>query len=111
MKSGKSGKPATLDKQLETRYKKKRTAIENFFESEIKSISLGAVIQDARKFRQLTQQALALKSETTKSYISRIENSASDIRFSTLMKIVHEGLGGKLNFVIEIKNLSFPKKK
>ncbi|HMS32930.1 MAG TPA: helix-turn-helix transcriptional regulator [Ignavibacteria bacterium] len=58
-------------------------------------------MQESRKFRQLTQHALALRSGTTKSYISRIENSGSDIRFSTLMKIINEGLGAKLNLSAE----------
>ena len=87
--------------QPETEYGNKKTGNKKVFESEIKSLSLGTVIQEARKFRQLTQQALAVKSGTTKSYISRIENSGSDIRFSTLMKIIHEGLGAKLNFSAE----------
>jgi len=104
LKNGKSGVPAGFSKNTGPVYKKKKQDLKNVFESEIKTLSLGTVIQEARKLRQLTQQALALKSETTKSYISRIENSGSDIRFSTLMKIVHEGLGAKLNFSIEIKN-------
>lgn len=31
------------------------------------------------------------------SYISRIENNASDIRLSILMRIIQKGLGGRLN--------------
>ena len=86
--------------------KKKKTGVKKVFESEIKSLSLGTVIQEARKFRQLTQQALAVRSGTTKSYISRIENSGSDIRFSTLMKIIHYGRGAKLNFTAGNKKAS-----
>jgi transcriptional regulator with XRE-family HTH domain len=44
------------------------------------------------------------KCGTKKSYISRIENEGSDIRLSTLMKIVEDGLGGRIEIV-------FPKKK
>lgn len=101
MKNGKSDIPAGFRKNSGPVYKKKKQGLKNVFEIEIKSLSLGTVIHDARKFRQLTQQALALKSETTKSYISRIENSGSDIRFSTLMKIINEGLGSKLVFSSE----------
>ena len=41
-------------------------------------------------------EELAKKCGTTKNYISRIENNASDIRLSTLMRIIREGLGGHL---------------
>ena len=50
----------------------------------------------------MTQKELALKVGTTKNYISRIENDASDIRLSTLMRIINEGLGGHLKLTLEI---------
>ena len=40
-------------------------------------------------------------SGTTKTYISRIENDASDIRLSALIRIIQEGLGGHLKLVVE----------
>ncbi len=49
----------------------------------------------------MTQEELALKCGTTKNYISRIENNASDIRLSTLMRIIREGLGGHLKVSLE----------
>jgi transcriptional regulator with XRE-family HTH domain len=45
---------------------------------------------------------LALKCGTNKSYISRIENNASDIRLSTLMRIIQVGLGGQLKLSLEL---------
>ena len=54
------------------------------------------MIQDLRKEHGMTQQQLAEKCGTTKTYISKIENNASDIRLSTLMRIVRQGLGGNL---------------
>ena len=50
----------------------------------------------------MTQEQLALKAGTTKNYISRIENNASDIRLSTLMRIIRDGLGGQLKLSMEI---------
>jgi HTH-type transcriptional regulator / antitoxin HipB len=50
----------------------------------------------------MTQKQLAEKVGTTKNYISRIENNASDIRLSTLMRIIREGLGGQLKLSVEI---------
>jgi transcriptional regulator with XRE-family HTH domain len=49
----------------------------------------------------MTQSELAEKAGTTKNYISRIENDASDIRLTTLMRIVREGLGGHLTLSLD----------
>ena len=54
------------------------------------------MLQEMRKERGMTQEQLALKCGTTKSYISKIENNTSDIRLSTLMRIIRLGLGGHL---------------
>ena len=72
------------------------------FEEEFETFKIGVLIQEARKQQNLTQEELALKSGTTKSYISRIENDASDIRLSTLMRIIREGLGGQLKLSVEM---------
>jgi transcriptional regulator with XRE-family HTH domain len=53
-----------------------------------------------REKQNLTQEQLAEKCGTTKSYTSRIENNASDIRLSTLMRIVQDGLGGHLKLLV-----------
>ncbi len=50
----------------------------------------------------MTQEQLAEKCGTTKNYISRIENDASDIRLSTLMRIVREGFGGQLKLSVNL---------
>ena len=48
------------------------------------------------------QEELAIKCGTNKSYISRIENNASDIRLSTIMKIIQTGLGGHLKLTLQL---------
>ena len=50
----------------------------------------------------MTQEQLAEKCGTTKTYISRIENDASDIRLSTLMRIVREDFGGHLKLSVNL---------
>jgi len=50
----------------------------------------------------LTQEELADKVGTTKNYISRIENNASDIRLSTRMRIIKDGLCGNLKLSLDI---------
>ena len=56
----------------------------------------------ARENSGLTQQELADKAGTTKSYISKIENNVKEARLSTLEKIVELGLGGKMEIQIKL---------
>lgn len=61
---------------------------------------IGLMIKQTRKELGLTQEQLALKSGTTKHYISRIENNKSGIELSTLIKIIEGGLGKRLQISI-----------
>lgn len=90
------------DDHLDKKYGKKGTAPRKKFQEEFETFRIGVLIQEARKDRNLTQQQLADKVGTTKSYISRIENNASDIRLSTLMRIIRDGLGGSLKLSLDI---------
>lgn len=72
------------------------------YEQGFETFKLGIILEEARKKKNLTQEQLALKCGTTKNYISRIENNASDIKLSTLMRIISNGLGGHLNLTVEI---------
>jgi transcriptional regulator with XRE-family HTH domain len=60
------------------------------------------MLQELRKEHGMTQEQLAEKCGTTKTYISRIENDASDIRLSTLMRIIREGFGRHLRLSVDI---------
>jgi HTH-type transcriptional regulator / antitoxin HipB len=95
----------TIDKNLtsfsdhlDQQYGKRGTDEREKFEQEFEAFRLGVMLQELRKEKGLTQEELAEKCGTTKSYISRIENDASDIRVSTLMRIIQEGLGYHLMF-------------
>ncbi|MBC7388910.1 MAG: helix-turn-helix transcriptional regulator [Opitutaceae bacterium] len=87
-----------LDKQ----YGKIGTATREEYEEGFEAFKLGAMLQELRKEQGLTQAQLAIKCGTTKTYISRIENNASDIRLSTLMRIIREGLGKHLKLSVDI---------
>ena len=89
-------KLTSFSAHLDEQYGKKGTSEREQYEEEFEAFKLGAMIQDLRKEQGLTQEQLAQKCGTTKTYISRIENNASDIRLSTLMRIVRQGLGGNL---------------
>jgi HTH-type transcriptional regulator/antitoxin HipB len=86
---------------LDAQYGKPGTASRDQYEEEFESFKLGVMIQELRKGQGLTQEQLAVKCGTTKTYISRIENNASDIRLSTLMRIIREGFGGHLRFSVD----------
>jgi len=94
----KSPKLTSLDDHIVAQYGKRGTKKREQFEAEFEAFKIGVMIQELRKTKGLTQEALALKCGTTKTYISRIENNASDIRLSTLIRIIQEGLDGSLKF-------------
>lgn len=87
---------------LDKKYGKKGTQNRNEYEMKSKAFRLGVMIREARKEAHLTQEQLAERANTKKSYISRIERDASDIRLSTLMRIIEQGLGGTINISINI---------
>lgn len=89
-------KLTSFSEHLDEQYGKKGTPNREQYEEEFEAFKLGAMIQELRKEQGLTQEQLAEKCGTTKTYISRIENNASDIRLSTLMRIIRQGLGGNL---------------
>jgi DNA-binding XRE family transcriptional regulator/predicted DNA-binding transcriptional regulator AlpA len=65
------------------------------------SLKIGQLIKEERLKSGLTQQDLALKSGTSRTYISRIENDRSDLEIATLRKIIETGLGRKLDISIK----------
>ena len=87
---------------LDTQYGKPGTEIRENYEEGFEAFKLGVMIQELRKGQGLTREQLAEKCGTTKTYISRIENNASDIRLSTLMRIIHQGLGGHLKLSVDL---------
>ncbi|MCF8428373.1 MAG: helix-turn-helix domain-containing protein [Bacteroidia bacterium] len=92
----------TLDQILDKKYGKKGQVKREQWEQEFEAFRLGVLLEEARTKLGMTQEELAEKCGTNKSYISRIENNSSDIRLSTLMKIIQQGLGGHLKLTLEI---------
>ncbi|MFW5850680.1 MAG: helix-turn-helix domain-containing protein [Bacteroidota bacterium] len=77
---------------------KSRTELDDGYEN----FKLGTLLHEARIEKGLTQEELAIKVGTTKSYISKIENNIKEVRLSTLQKIVQLGLGGHLDLSIKL---------
>lgn len=92
----------TLEEFKEENYGKRGTKKREELEAGYPYFKIGALLHEARLEKGLTQEDLAAKVGTTKSYISKIENNVKEVRFSTLQKIVEQGLDGHLEFSIKL---------
>jgi len=70
------------------------------YEANSLAFRLGVMLKEARQEARITQEELAMKTGTKKSYISRIERGKSDIQVSTYHKLIEIGLGKNLNITI-----------
>ena len=86
---------------LDEQYGKRGNPVREQYEQGFETFKLGVMIQELRKKEGLTQVELAQKCRTTPKYIARIENNASDIRLSTLLRIFTQGLGRPLKLSVE----------
>ena len=92
----------TLEEFKEKNYGKIGTKERDELETGYENFKIGALIQDTRLEMGMTQEQLAQKVGTSKSYISKIENNIKEARISTLQKIVELGFGGQLELNIKI---------
>lgn len=92
----------TLEEFKEKYYGRRGTVKRDKLEAGYDSFKIGVLIQEARLEKGLTQEQLAEKCGTTKSYISKIENDIKEVRLSTLQKIVELGFGGTLQLSIKL---------
>ncbi len=99
MKKGNNNLTSFAD-HLDEQYGKRGSKDREEFEEGFEAFKIGVMLQELRKEQGMTQEQLAKKCGTTKTYISRIENNASDIRLSTLMRIVRQGFGKHLKLSI-----------
>ena len=91
----------TFDDLLDAEYGPIGTPARTDFEAKAEAFRTGEMLKEARRTAKLTQQQLADRTGTKKSYISRIENGRSDINLATLRRIVQAGLGRTLRLHIE----------
>jgi ribosome-binding protein aMBF1 (putative translation factor) len=92
----------TLDEFKDKHYGKTGTVKRDKFEEGYENFKVGAMILEARLEKGMTQEQLANKVGTTKSYISKIENNIKEVRLSTLQKIIELGFGGHLELSIKL---------
>ena len=84
----KSSSITTFDEHLEKRYGKFGEEGRMTFEAKARAFAIGELIKEERRLSKMTQEKLAIKTGTKKSFISRIENGKSDIQLSTLFRIL-----------------------
>lgn len=84
---------------IEEDYGKVGTPIRDKFEMDCDAFILGEKLKAERQKAGLTQQQLADRIGTKKSYISRVENGHTDIQLSTLYKLF-QGVGRKLSVAV-----------
>ena len=89
----------TFDEILEIQYGPESSAERNEFDRDAEAFILAERLKEERKKAGLTQDELARRIGTKKTYISRIENGKSDVQLSTLFKIF-QGLGKRVNITI-----------
>ncbi len=99
-KKNKMNNVTNFEELLTNKYGKKGTPARDKYESESLAFRLGVMLKEARKEAKITQEELARKTGTKKSYISRIERGKSDIQLSTYQKLIEIGLGKHLKISI-----------
>lgn len=86
----------TFDELIEKEHGKIGTDSRNEYEESATLFIVSEMLKEARKESQMTQEQLAIKAGTQKSYISRIENARGNIQLSTLIRIFEKGLNKKV---------------
>ena len=90
---------SNLDELLNVEYGLPGTPARDEFDKETETFCLAQTLKEERMKAGLTQEELALRIGTKKTYISRLENGKSDVQLNTLFRIF-EGLGKKVSVTI-----------
>ena len=92
-------KSKNFDELLDAKYGEIGVEKRDAFEEKAQYFVISEMLKDARKEANMTQEQLAEKIGTKKSYISRVENGKCDIQLSTLYRIFEFGLGKRVNLI------------
>jgi ribosome-binding protein aMBF1 (putative translation factor) len=103
MQTKKTGKkPKTINDHFDKKYGSQGTKSRIEFEQKAEAYMVAELIKESRKKAQMTQEQLAKKLNVNRAYISKIERASSDVRVSTLKRIIETGLGGKLHIHVDL---------
>ena len=86
----------SFDELLDKKYGAIGAEKRNEFEERSHMFVISEMLKQARKEENLTQEQLAEKTGTKKSYISKLENAKGNIQLSTLIRIFETGLGRRI---------------
>ncbi len=89
-----------FDEILDVQYGKIGTKKRDEFELKAQYFVISEILKEARREANLTQEQLAEKVGTKKSYISRLENGKCNIQLSTLYRNFEDGLGKKISLLV-----------
>ncbi len=98
---GKYKNVKTFEDLLNQKYGKAGTPERDRYDAESLAFRIGVMLKEARIDAKMTQEELAGKTGTKKSYISRIERGKSDIQIATYHKLIEIGLGKRLQIFIQ----------
>ena len=101
--SNKGLKTFTLEEITDKHIGQAGTPRREAFENELRLDLLGEAIKQARLDRKLTQEELGKLVGVQKAQISKLENSLTDVRVETILK-VFKALNAKISFSVEMKN-------
>ena len=90
---------SNLDELLNAEFGEIGTPSREEFEKGAEAFCLAQTLKEERIRAGLTQEQLAVKIGTKKTYISRLENGKADIQLGTLFRIF-EGLGRRVSLTI-----------
>lgn len=99
-------KTYSLEEMTDKHIGKIGTPRRDAFENELRLDLLGQTIKNIRQEQNLTQAELGELVGVKKAQISKIENSLTDARFDTILK-VFKALNAKINFNVEVLNRKF----
>jgi DNA-binding XRE family transcriptional regulator len=86
----------SFDELVEFEHGEIGTESRNTYEENSQMFIISEMLKCARKEAKITQEQLAEKTGTKKSYISRIENGKGNIQLSTLIRLFELGLNKRI---------------
>jgi DNA-binding XRE family transcriptional regulator len=89
-------KITNFDDLIELEHGKIGSESRNEYEERAQMFIVSEMLKEARLEANLTQEQLAERAGTKKSYISKVENGKGNLQLSTLIRIFEKGLNRKI---------------